>query len=99
MGEDRTFLLGALSCRSKMQLPAYLWLTLFERGYKFASEDVDGGRKRCWQEWPHFLPSARIAKRNRLSGKISMWATKEPSSAFALLTNRAISLSRPTTRN
>ena len=34
MGENRTFLLDALSGRSKLQLPAYLWLTLFERGYE-----------------------------------------------------------------
>jgi len=27
-------LLDALSCRSKLQLPAYLWLTSFERGYE-----------------------------------------------------------------
>ncbi|PYK07472.1 MAG: hypothetical protein DME66_01215 [Verrucomicrobia bacterium] len=33
-GEDRTFLLDGLSRRSKLQLPAYLWLTLFERGYE-----------------------------------------------------------------
>jgi hypothetical protein len=34
MGEDRTFLLDALGCRSKLQSPAYLWLTSFERGYE-----------------------------------------------------------------